>query len=371
MWRCEFCGYEHPMHDYKCWKCNKDNPDFIVFNTEQSKKVEQVKFARKHINKLYNSIYRISDKLCEVRGDWEFDINYLENLLRDDRVQIAVEKKVQQLNHLKEMYKALDDYITDLYCQVEERLENMLHDMDYHMDLYNEWYKMEYEINNILPTLKSCSDSIYPLITYAESINAQKKGLTRIIDRISRFALNLQCTIDLLNDYLYKTEEDADDIDAANAAFIPEGTKIIAEYAFAFREELESVFIPASVETIGDYAFQGCESIKYITFIKGSNLKNIGESSFAWCKSLRIISIPEGVNCISKDAFWNCESLESINIPSTVTEIGTFAFCSCISLKTICFDGNIEQWNAIKLGSYWDCNIPATKVICSNGIVSL
>ena len=67
----------------------------------------------------------------------------------------------------------------------------------------------------------------------------------------------------------------------------------------------------------------------------------------------------------------NCESLTSITIPDSVTSIGVSAFSACTSLTTITFNGTISQWNFITKESYWNSNVPATKVVCTDGEVNL
>ena len=83
------------------------------------------------------------------------------------------------------------------------------------------------------------------------------------------------------------------------------------------------------------------------------------------------VRIPKSVTRIEGQAFLNCTGLSSIEIPDTVTEIGAWAIGGCTSLTSISFDGTVEQWDTIALMFAWNSNIPATKVICSDGVVSL
>ena len=124
-----------------------------------------------------------------------------------------------------------------------------------------------------------------------------------------------------------------------------------------------------SVTSIGNGAFKGCSSLTSIT-IPGSVTK-IGYNAFYGCTSLMSISIPDSVTSIGGNAFDGCTSLTSINIPNSVTHIGDYAFYSCSSLTSITFEGTIAQWNAITKGAYWNNDVPATIVICSDGTVSL
>ena len=97
----------------------------------------------------------------------------------------------------------------------------------------------------------------------------------------------------------------------------------------------------------------------------------VGVRSFAQCKTLKSITIPDSVTSIGAWAFSECYSLTSITIPASVTSIGENAFNSCTSLTSINFEGTVEQWNSISFGDYWNDDIPATEVVCSDGTVTL
>ncbi|MBQ8427007.1 MAG: hypothetical protein IJX16_04520 [Clostridia bacterium] len=71
--------------------------------------------------------------------------------------------------------------------------------------------------------------------------------------------------------------------------------------------------------------------------------------------SNRVTSIGEGV-------FGFCSSL---------TSIGYQAFRMCRLLKTMFFSGSVTEWDYITKGDYWNYEVPATKVICSDGEVML
>ena len=127
---------------------------------------------------------------------------------------------------------------------------------------------------------------------------------------------------------------------------IPEGIGGIGESAF-FGAVLTGVSIPANVTSIGDYAFDSNNFGDNLTFAPGSQLVEIGDYAFF------------------------SSGITSIEIPANVTTIGDRAFAYNSSLSNIVFNGTVLEWNAIEFGSEWNDNVPATKVICSDGEVSL
>ena len=146
---------------------------------------------------------------------------------------------------------------------------------------------------------------------------------------------------------------------------IPDSVTEIGEGAFCGCTSLGSITIPDSVTEIGDWAFSECESLVGITIPNG--VTEIGENAFSWCASLASITIPNGVTEIGRDAFHDCRSLASITIPNSMTEIGALAFAGCKSLADIRFGGTESQWKAVEKGKYWDRNIPASMVHCTDG----
>ena len=89
------------------------------------------------------------------------------------------------------------------------------------------------------------------------------------------------------------------------------------------------------------------------------------------CDSLTSIEIPDSVTLIASSMFRECHSLTSVVIGDSVTSIGYEAFRGCSDLTNIVFEGRVYQWNAISKDYNWAYGVPATEVVCSNGMVAL
>jgi len=190
---------------------------------------------------------------------------------------------------------------------------------------------------------------------------------------------------------------------------IPDSVTSIDNNAFSGCTSLTSVTIPDSVRYIDMAAFSGCTSLTsvYITdlaawcninfggylsatsnplyyahnlYLNGNlitelvipdSVKSIGEEAFASCTSLTSVTISDSVREIYSSAFEGCTSLTSVTIGDSVRRIYNSAFEGCTSLTSITFEGTVEQWKAIDFSSDWNHSVPATEVICSDGVVTL
>lgn len=198
------------------------------------------------------------------------------------------------------------------------------------------------------------------------------------------------------------------------------GITYIGSDAFSYCTSLTSITLPDSVTKIANGAFRDCSSLR--TVILGNNVKDIWHSfdteyldfneyenkgylgtttnpyyalvdSYPItgdperivihpdCKVLaggifnsrdfKTIELPDGLQSIGFQTFYECYSLKSITIPSSVTYIASFAFLKCASLSDITYNGTVEQWNSIELEDSWYVEVPATYVQCTDGQVQL
>ena len=137
-----------------------------------------------------------------------------------------------------------------------------------------------------------------------------------------------------------------DDFDSTTDYIIKDGTRIIANYALSYCDNLTSVTIPNSVTSIGNYTFLGCTSLTNITI--PDSVTTIGDYAFLYCTSLASVTIGNSVTSIGDYAFKNCTSLTSVSIPNSVTSIGDSAFDGCTSLTSVNYSGTKSQWKSIK-----------------------
>ncbi len=169
--------------------------------------------------------------------------------------------------------------------------------------------------------------------------------------------------------------------DISGAYIIKEGTRLIADWAFAFCRSLTSITIPESVTSIGENAFEYCTFTRFINNSSLNAKENqywgatiyeenglcivdsvvvdclesatsvvipdtiiaIGDYAFEECSSLVSVTIPNSVKSIGEGAFFECVSLTSIMIPNSVINIGEIAFVYCSSLANM----TVEVGNTI------------------------
>ena len=121
-----------------------------------------------------------------------------------------------------------------------------------------------------------------------------------------------------------------------------EKTKIIQYPAGNSRETFT---MPESVEIIGEDAFYQCESLTTINISEKAT--NIGNSAFYGCSSLEKITIPENVTSVGSNAFNSCSSLSSITISARDTSIGNYVFMGCNAIEEVYYAGTEDEWEQI------------------------
>lgn len=122
---------------------------------------------------------------------------------------------------------------------------------------------------------------------------------------------------------------------------VPQGIERIAEGAFGWCDNLQSVFLPNSVKTIGDEAFYTCHSLESIILSDG--VTDIGTRAFGGCWNLKNVTIPGSVETIGDGAFMLCYDLTSVTIPESVETIGNVAFYGCKNLTSVTLGNGLKS----------------------------
>ena len=153
---------------------------------------------------------------------------------------------------------------------------------------------------------------------------------------------------------------------------VPNTVERIGDEAFARCISLESVCIPASVEKIGKNPFVDLDSkvinneseayvidnkilysadrtrlVSCLTdaamVIVPKTVRVIGSLAFTRRAKLKKVQLPDGLDCIGRDAFSDCDALEEVVIPASVKTIAPYAFGGCESLKKVTFLGEVQS----------------------------
>lgn len=166
-----------------------------------------------------------------------------------------------------------------------------------------------------------------------------------------------------------------------------DGTIVICDGAFRWRDNLREITLPSSVTSIGKNAFYWCwhlqeinvtESNKAYSAIDGvlytkdlktiicypagkknenfeisSGVTSIGEGAFFVCSNLETIILPPSVTSIGDGAFRGCWNLREITLLSNITSIGNLAFFACSSLGTIILPSSVTS---IGEKAFWECS---------------
>ena len=197
---------------------------------------------------------------------------------------------------------------------------------------------------------------------------------------------------------------------------IPNSVTSIGEYSFQLCSSLASITIPENVKSIGDSAFQGCAALTNFNYngtmgqwgaiTLGNNWHNNAAFTVVHCTDGDVsleepiqyppliysaksagstitvngetVTLEQGDNItldypneITSVIATSNTALTYIQIPNTVTSIEDNAFTGCVALTNFNYNGTMEQWGAITLGTDWNKDAGFTVVHCTDGDVSL
>ena len=192
---------------------------------------------------------------------------------------------------------------------------------------------------------------------------------------------------------------------------VNEGTKVIADSAFAYESGLLSVDFPSSLKAIGSCAFGYCSLLNNVEI--PNSVEKIGASAFEYSTSLSEISfsdnltdigssilyntavfedqsnwqdgvlyinnyifgssksllsenlaIKDGTKVISDSAFYYADILKKVYVPGTVKHIGRHSFNSCYNLESVSISEGVES---IGMAAFSSCDL-LTQVIIPESV---
>ena len=111
------------------------------------------------------------------------------------------------------------------------------------------------------------------------------------------------------------------------------------EYGLKSNRSLKKIIAPATMRRInnGWFSYTYAEEIVF----PGDKLRVFGGALFN--ERVKKITLPESVETILEEAFWNNHQMESINLPSKLKVIPTHCFYYCKSLKTIDIPASVTE----------------------------
>ena len=96
---------------------------------------------------------------------------------------------------------------------------------------------------------------------------------------------------------------------------------------------IDDISLPNSIQSIELNAFYNVDNLEHIKFNEG--VTSIGRMAFANCSSLQKIMIPNTVKTIDYGAFNYCTALDTLILGAGVEQIGRYAFRSCTDLDFV------------------------------------
>ncbi len=128
----------------------------------------------------------------------------------------------------------------------------------------------------------------------------------------------------------------------------------IADNAFSYCENLNTIYIPKCIKTIGENAFMNCTKLFNVEMEwEISELTTLKKGAFFGCEKLEIVRLPDSLQVIGERAFSCCYALRKVDIPKGVIEIGDYAFSFCAKLEDFYF--NEAKVQTIGEGAFYGC----------------
>ena len=105
----------------------------------------------------------------------------------------------------------------------------------------------------------------------------------------------------------------------------------INDFAFNYKSNITSIVLPDGLEIIGNNTFYECRNL--ISISMPNTVHTIGEWAFGYCRKLKEITLPNSLTSVSAHMFYDCWALSNIIIPDNVSEIGSYAFFGASDIR--------------------------------------
>lgn len=152
---------------------------------------------------------------------------------------------------------------------------------------------------------------------------------------------------------------------------IPDSVTSIGIQAFYNCQNLESVHLPNSLTSMGNTAFGHCSKLisSGIEWPTNPSQITFGTNVFEYCYALATVTLPDGLQVVPSNMFYNVGMTE-VTLPASITTISNNAFYLPTAMRaiTIYYLGTKSQWSSVSKGNMAS-SYTSVIVHCSDGDV--
>ena len=146
-----------------------------------------------------------------------------------------------------------------------------------------------------------------------------------------------------LSENLEKLEKSAFAYSRLARITLPDNLKTVSEGAFVQCDSLRRVTFGKGTEEIGDKAFSWCTSLEEVVPAEENILTSIGVEAFRSCTKLENLDfIGKKCETINTGAFYECLMVKEVTLPASIQKIEKYAFCGCRGIETVIFEDGIQ-----------------------------
>ena len=138
--------------------------------------------------------------------------------------------------------------------------------------------------------------------------------------------------------------------DLITGLVIEQGITRIGDKCFWLFRNIAEVSLPDTLQVIAEQAFYDCSGIHSVNLPDG--LRSIGNSAFRECYELYSVVIPDSVVSFGENVFKDCENLHSAVLPSGLTVIPEETFFGCRLLRAVTIPGSVTM---IDKRAFYNC----------------